>query len=102
MQTTTIKVNPTKKLSEYNIPNNNQPTPQQNSQKIILALPTWWHLDNNNRKLPTILKGEHKGWLPCQITKETNKAIHITINQHNNQTTTRWIAKSIILALEAA
>jgi|GEM_PF-5864560 len=101
MQTTTIKINPTKKLSEYNIPNN-QPTPQQNGQKIILSLPTWWHLDNNNRKLPTITTGDHRGWLPCTITKETDKAIHITIPQTNNTITTRWIAKSIILALEEA
>ena len=82
----TVKVNPTKKLSEYDLPT-----------VKLFAIKTWWTIQWENRRLPYIVKGEHKGWLPAVQIRDTEKAVLLAID-HYGETTERWIPKSIILA----
>jgi len=86
----TVKVNPTKKLSEYNLPTIK-----------LFAIKTWWTLQWENRRLPYLPKGEHKGWLPATQICDTEKAVLLSID-HYGEETQRWIPKSIILEVADA
>jgi len=81
-----LKVNPTKTVHEYNLPT-----------VKLYAITTWWTIQWENRRLPYLHKGEHKGWLPATQIRDTEKAVLLSID-HYGEYTERWIPKSIILA----